>query len=78
MGKLDSENSIHKTDKSINMKSEQNTFLTSFRNMLESKNKNTSRLSSQDKINLTRSSQIYEIYAKTGNCLIYYALLNTT
>jgi hypothetical protein len=33
MGKLNCENSRHKTDKSINMKGEQNVFITSFQNV---------------------------------------------
>jgi hypothetical protein len=46
MGKLNCGNSRHETDKSINMKGEQNTFLTTFHNMLESKHKNTSQITS--------------------------------
>jgi hypothetical protein len=57
MGKLICENSRHKTGGSINMKGEQNTFLTSYHNMLESKHKNTNRINSQDKINLTTFHQ---------------------
>jgi hypothetical protein len=52
MGKLTYGNSRHKTDKSINKKGEQNTFITSSHNILEHKQKNTCQLNSQYKSNL--------------------------
>jgi hypothetical protein len=72
-GKLNFENSRHETNKRINVKGEQNTLLMTFHNtpILESKHKNTSQISSQNKINLTIFHQNVRGLCKKTNEMLW-------